>query len=136
MTELLSFGRSILAGQPFSRLLGAELHRLEAGEAELWLPIRDELRQQHGFVHGGVLSYLADNSMTFAAGSVYRDALTLETKLNFLRPCVGERVVARALVLHAGKRQAVVRCDVFSVEGEQERLCAVGQGTISRVSPA
>lgn len=133
MTDLLAWGRAVLAKQPFSVLLGAELTRFESGVAELSLPLRAELRQQHGFAHGGVIGYLADNAMTFAGGSLYGDALTLETKLNFVRPARGERMLARAGVVHAGKRQAVVRCEVLCCEGGQEQLCAVAQGTISRV---
>jgi hypothetical protein len=68
-TDLLAFGRRILAEQPFSILLGAELTAFEPGRAELRLPVRHELKQQYGFVHGGVLSYLADNALTYAGGS-------------------------------------------------------------------
>jgi uncharacterized protein (TIGR00369 family) len=135
MTDMLEWGRGFLAKQPFSQLLGAELTRFERGTAELTLALRDELRQQHGFAHGGVIGYLADNAMTFAGGSVFGDALTLETKLNFVRPARGDRMLARAQVVHAGKRQAVVRCDVFCFENGEQKLCAVAQGTISSLEP-
>jgi uncharacterized protein (TIGR00369 family) len=127
--------RTILAQQPLSVLLGAELIAFEPGLAELALPLRAELRQQHGFAHGGAIAYLADNALTFAAGTVFDDALTLEMKLNYVRPARGTRLVARATVVHAGKRQAVVRCDVFDVNSQGEQLCAVAQGTISRKDP-
>ncbi len=68
MSELLEFGKSILKAQPFSSLLGAELTALESGSAEIVLVVREEFKQQHGFVHGGVISYLADNCLTFAGG--------------------------------------------------------------------
>ena len=58
----LEMGRSLLASQPFSRLIGAELAALSPGQCELHVPITDQIRQQHGFVHGGVVSYAADNS--------------------------------------------------------------------------
>jgi uncharacterized protein (TIGR00369 family) len=133
MSDQLSWAQSMLAKQPFSVLLGAELVRFEPGFAELRLPVRDELRQQHGFAHGGVISYLADNAMTFAAGTVFGDSLTLETKVNFVRPARGDKMVARAEVVHAGKRQAVVRCQVFALVADDELLCAVAQGTISKL---
>ena len=60
MNDILAFGRQVLASQPFSRLLGAELHDFANGRAELHIPIRDNLKQQHGFAHGGVVSYAAD----------------------------------------------------------------------------
>jgi uncharacterized protein (TIGR00369 family) len=132
---MLERARAVLAKQPFSALLGTSLTRFGDGEAELSLELSAELRQQHGFAHGGVIAYLADNALTFAAGTVFEDALTLETKLNFVRPARGDRLIATARVAHAGKRQAVVRCDVVCVDGEQHQLCALAQGTISRLEP-
>lgn len=54
---MLELGRKILASQPFSVFLGAELTDLSAGKAELRIPIRPEFGQQHGFVHGGIVSF-------------------------------------------------------------------------------
>lgn len=61
--------------------------------------------------------------------------LTSEYKINYLRPASGEMLVARASVVHAGKRQAVCRCDVFAVgAGGEEEFCAAAQGTIVSVA--
>jgi uncharacterized protein (TIGR00369 family) len=128
--DLLSWGREVLAKQPFSMLLGAELTAFEPGKAELMLTLRPEHLQQHGFAHGGVVSYLADNALTYAGGSVLGDSLTLEFKINYLRPATGKRLVARARVTGSGKSQAVCHCDVFADDGEAEKLCATAQGTI------
>jgi uncharacterized protein (TIGR00369 family) len=131
---LLAIGRDVLAAQPFSRLLGAELVALAPGRCELALPLRDELKQQHGFAHGGALSYLADNALTYAGGSAMGGAVvTSEFKINYLRPARGERLIARAEVLHAGRGQAVCRCEVVVVTGGSEKLCAVAQGTIAKI---
>jgi uncharacterized protein (TIGR00369 family) len=129
----LAMGRKVLAEQPFSRLLGAELLALAPGQVELALDVRDELRQQNGFVHGGVLAYLADNALTYAGGTALRvPVVTSEMKLNYLRPGTGVRLIARAQALHAGKSQAVCRCEIYSVDGEgAEKLCAAAQGTIA-----
>ena len=137
MENDLNRGRDILAAQPFSVLLGAQLTVFEPGVAELSIPIRQELLQQHGFVHGGVISYAADNALTFAGGSVLGTAVvTAEYKINYLRPARGERLVALATVVHAGKRQAVCRCEIFDVSGSKEKLCGVAQGTIARLGQA
>ncbi|MCV0397473.1 MAG: PaaI family thioesterase [Rhizobiaceae bacterium] len=131
MSDLLKFGREVLAAQPFSTLLGAELVSFQPGSAELALDLRPDLLQQHGFAHGGVVSYLADNALTYAGGSVLGDSLTLEFKINYLRPAKGTRLIARSRVTGSGKRQAVCHCDVFAVDPEgNERLCATAQGTI------
>ena len=132
MEDLLNLGKEVLASQPFSMLIGAELLRFSQGYAELKIPIRPELKQQHDFVHGGVISYAVDNALTFAGGSVLGTSVTTsEFKINYLRPAIGDFLVARATVIHAGKSQAVCRCDVFVSKDGKESLCATSQGTIT-----
>lgn len=132
MTDLMSLGRSVLESQPFSVILGTELIAFESGRAVLALQIRKEFLQQHGFVHGGVVSYLIDNAITFAGGSVLGEkVVTAEYKVNYLRPARGERLVATAVVEGSGSRLAVCRCEVMSIEGDKEVRCAVGQGTVA-----
>lgn len=127
----LDLGRQVLAQQAFSRLLGAELVALKPGHVELALPLTGQLTQQDGFAHGGVLAYLADNALTYAGGTALRaPVLTGEFKINYLRPAVGERLVARAAAAHVGKTQAVCRCEVFALRGGEEKLVALAQGTI------
>ncbi|MDI1238229.1 MAG: PaaI family thioesterase [Polaromonas sp.] len=133
-TLLLQKGQAFLALQPFSVLIGAELHALSTGKCELHVPVTPHILQQNGFVHGGVVSYAADNALTYAGGTVLDWAVvTSEFKINYVRPAIGERLIARAEVVHAGKSQAVCRCDVFVVAAGQEKLCAVAQGTIVRL---
>ena len=136
--DLLQFGQRILAEQPFSVLLGAELTAFEPGRAELTLPVRRDHLQQHGFVHGGAVSYLADNALTYAGGSALPGlgVVTSEYKINYLRPAVGDALIARASLLYAGKTQAVCRCDVFAVKDGNEKLCATAQGTIVTLGTA
>jgi len=127
----LEQAREVLRAQPFSRLLAAELVRFDASGVELRIPITAQVQQQHGFVHGGVLSYAADNALTFAGGARLGAAVvTSELKINYLRPATGQWLLARAGTLHAGRRQAVCRCEVYCVDGSGEVLCAVAQGTI------
>src|SRR5690625_5935773 len=93
--------------------------------------MRDELLQHHGFVHGGVLSFAADNALTFVGGTVLGPAIiTSEYKINYLKPGIGETIIARAYTVSSGKRQAVCRCDIFTVKDNEEKLCAIAQGTI------
>ncbi|MCL1960656.1 MAG: PaaI family thioesterase [Desulfovibrionaceae bacterium] len=131
---VLARGRAVLHQQGFSRFMGTELTAFGPGHAELQLPLRAEHQQQHGFAHGGVLGYLADLALTFAGGSALDgNVLTSELKINYVRPAVGERLIARAQCVHAGKTQAVTRCEVYAVSGGIEKLCAAAQGTIVRV---
>ena len=131
--DMLAFGREVLDRQPFSALLGAQLDAFEPGSAQLSLPLAPALLQQHGFVHGGVLAYLADNALTYAGGSVLGSVLTSEFKINYVRPAVdGDRLVAVATVVASGKTQAVCRCDVFLERAGERKLCAAAQGTIRK----
>ena len=132
MTELIALGKRVLASQPFSELLGAELTGLSDRDAELRLAIRPEMKQQHGFVHGGVLSYLADNALTIAGGmALGGNAVTSEFKINYIRPAIGDMLIARAQVVGLTRSQAVVRCDVLIVVDGVEKPCAAAQGTIA-----
>lgn len=132
-SALLTHGQAVLAQQPFSKLLDAQLEAFAPGRAHLSVPVTLALLQQHGFVHGGVLSYLADNALTFAGGSVLGDAVTAEFKINYLRPAKdADKLLAIATVVGSGKTQAVCRCDVFVVRGTEHTLCAAAQGTIRK----
>ena len=134
MEDRLTWGRQVLASQPFSVLLGAELLSFSDSSAELKIPIKAELKQQHGFVHGGVISYAADNALTYAGGGALGSSVvTSEFKINYVRPAMGEFIVARATVIHAGKNQAVCRCEVYVSSQGAESLCAIAQGTITRL---
>ncbi|MZD06918.1 hotdog fold thioesterase [Streptomyces sp. SID5785] len=134
----LALARTTLEAQPFSRLLGTRVTRFGEGGATLELDIRPDLLQQNGFVHGGVLSYAADNALTFAGGAALGPAvLTGGFTIQYVRPALGRTLIARADVVHAGRRQAVVRCDLLTADDTgAEKLCAVAQGTILTADPS
>ena len=136
MSTLEKLARRIFDSQPFSRHLGASLESVGPDSAEIAVAVTDELTQQHGFAHGGVVSYLADNAMAFAGGiALGGDALMAEFKINFVRPAVGGRLVARAHTTAVSRRQAVCRSKVFAVADDgAETLCAVAQGTVVAAS--
>ncbi|MGY2048320.1 PaaI family thioesterase [Methylobacterium sp. JK268] len=133
--DLHDFARRVFESQPFSRFIGARLVSVDPGWAEIGLAVADHLTQQHGFVHGGAISYLADNAITFAGGlALGGNALTSEFKINYLKPAVGAELVARAEARSAGKRQAVCQCEVFALLNGVETLCALAQGTVIAVA--
>ncbi|GAA1557174.1 PaaI family thioesterase [Actinomadura kijaniata] len=132
----LEFARGTLKAQPFSELLGTRLTEFGDGGATLELDVRDELLQQNGFVHGGVLAYLADNALTFAAGAAAgTNVVTAGFTIEYLRPAVGVTLRARAGVVRAGRSRVVCRCDVLVLDAEgAETPCAAAQGTVSVLS--
>ncbi|TFU16758.1 PaaI family thioesterase [Thermus tengchongensis] len=128
-----ALAQKVLKGQPFSQHLGMELLSAGEEEVELALPVRPEFYQHLGVVQGGVIAALLDNALTFAGGMVFGpEVLTVEFKVNFLRPAKGQRLLARGRVVQAGKRLAVVQGEVYSEEPEP-KLVALGQGTIAKV---
>ncbi|HRJ69580.1 MAG TPA: PaaI family thioesterase [Beijerinckiaceae bacterium] len=133
MSAMIDFARKVLAAQPANTLVGAELTQFEPGRATLELPIRPHHLQQHGVVHGGLVSFMADNALTFAGGSVLGDVMTLEFKINYMRPAKGERLIARARVTGSGRTTAVCHCDLYALEAGAEKHCATAQGTIFKL---
>ncbi len=131
----LDSARAVLAAQPFSVLVGAEITEYGDGAATLEIPIRPELRQQFGFVHGGVLAYAADNVITYAAATVLgANVLTGGFNITYLRPATGLRLRAQARVTGATRRQAVCGCEIYAVqESGDQVLCAVAQGSARSV---
>lgn len=126
--------QKLIESQPFSVLVGIHVSAINGSDVELSLPIRHELTQHLGSVHGGVLAFLADNSLTYSGGiSLAAPVVTSEFKINFIRPGIGELLIARAKTINAGKRQAVTQCEIFVVKDGVEKLCALAQGTIVKI---
>lgn len=136
MDLTIEHARQVLAAQPFSALVGARLTAFGAGAAIIEVDIRDELKQQNGFLHGGVLAFAADNALTFAGGNALGpNVLTGGFSINYLRPARGRTLRAHAVVAHVTRRQAVCRCDLTTVDGDVETVVAAAQGTISVIEP-
>ena len=86
-------------------------------------------------MHGGVISYLVDNALTFAGAlSLGPKVVTGEYKINYLRPAINGTLIARAKVVYAGRHQATCQCNVYVMDGDREKLVAVAQGTVNRIS--
>ncbi len=125
--------RAVLVAQPFSVLLGAQLESFGEGSASLSVEIRDELRQQFGFVHGGVYAYLADNVLTFAGGSVLGPAvLTASVNVTYLRPAREGTLIATARVVSSDERRATCECEIVAVSDGERIVCATAEGVIAR----
>jgi uncharacterized protein (TIGR00369 family) len=127
-----SFGR-----QRLMRTLGAVLESVEPGRVAIRLPFRDDLTQQHGFMHAGAIASVADSAAGYAALTLMpADAgvLSIEFKVNMLAPAKGEAIVARAEVIRPGRSIMVCRADVVALTGDEEKLVAALQGTMMVVT--
>lgn len=127
-----SFGKQTIMG-----LIGGELTRVEPGVVEISLNYRNDLTQQHGYVHAGIITTIADSACGYAAYTLMppnSDVLAVEFKVNLLRPAKGETFVARAEVIKSGRTLTVVRADVHGLSnGDQRELVAIMQGTMMRL---
>lgn len=125
--------RNSFARQRAMGLIGACITRVEPGRVAIELPVRDDLGQQHGFVHGGVVGMIADSAGGYAAFTLMpadASVLTVEYKLNMLAPAEGDRLVARGEVLKPGRSLSVVRADVWACRGGKETRVAAMQQTL------
>src|SRR5258706_10805731 len=122
------------AQQPIMNLIGARLSLVGPGVVEITLPYRADLAQQHGYLHAGVVTTIADSACGYAAYTLMpagSNVLSVEFKVNLLRPAQGETFVARAEVIKAGRTLTVVRADVFGIDANADReLVATMQGTM------
>lgn len=125
--------RDSFSRQRFMATLGATLVSVGPGSVEIMLDHRDELTQQHGFFHGGVIGTLADNACGYAAFSLMAaedSVLTVEYKMNLLAPGKGERLIARGTVVRPGRTITTSEAKVFSIIGGTEKLVATALGTL------
>lgn len=114
----------------FGRLLGLEIHKAENGEAVLGLTMHDGLRNLHGKLHGGALFSLIDTAMGQASHSLnggLPNSVTLECKVNYIRPVTDGELTCRAWVVHAGRRTQVLEAEVY----QGEKLVAKAQSTFA-----
>jgi len=121
------------AQQSMMSLIGAQLSLVEPGVVEINLPYRQDLTQQNGYLHAGVVTTIADTACGYAGYTlmpVGASVLSVEFKVNLLRPAEGETFVARAEVIKAGKTLTVVRADVFAITDDARKLIATMQGTM------
>ena len=121
------------AKQKFMDSIGAKLIKANPGKCEILLPFREDLTQQHGFLHGGLIGSIADNASGFAAYSLMGEdyqPLTVEFKINFLRSTKPLDVIARAEVIYAGRTIFHVRSDVLTIGIGEEKLIATALVTI------
>ncbi|MBN9040704.1 MAG: DUF4442 domain-containing protein [Rhizobiales bacterium 62-47] len=128
--------RSSFAKQGLMTTLGAALGEISSGRVDVELRPRPEISQQHGFVHAGAISAIADTAAGYAALSVMPadvGVLTTEFKINLVAPAIGERIIARGRVVKAGRTLTLTQSDVFAVNTGQEKLVAVLMATMMTI---
>jgi uncharacterized protein (TIGR00369 family) len=109
--------REAFKAVPFAHFLGIKLGLLKRGEAILHLDLRDEMKRNNGFAHGGVVASLADTAAAFAILTLLESdqtTTTIDLTIHYLRPLLKGQVTAHARVLRAGRRVTVISVDVLN----------------------
>jgi len=125
--------RDSFARQALMQTIGAELAQVEPGRVEIALPYRADLTQQHGYLHAGITSTIADSAGGYAGYSLFptgSSVLTVEFKINLLAPAAGERFFAVGDVVKPGRTLTICRLEVSALKGQQRTLIAIGQQTL------
>jgi uncharacterized protein (TIGR00369 family) len=125
--------RSSFDRQGAMRLIGARLTELGPGRCTIELPYREDLTQQHGYIHAGIVSAIADSAGGYAGFTLFpadASVLTVEYKMNLLAPAAGERLVAVGEVVKHGRTLVITRGEVYAVDGGRRTLCAIMQQTL------
>jgi uncharacterized protein (TIGR00369 family) len=128
--------RESFARQPAMETINARLGHVEKGSVEIVLGVTPAVLQQHGYVHGGIVSALADSACGFSALSLMEPdtaVLTAELKINFLAPADGQTLVARGKVVKPGRTLTVTTAEVEAVKGDKRKLVAIMTATMACV---
>ena len=135
--------RRSFAKQRVMETIGARLVRVAPGEVDIELPFREDLTQQHGFLHAGIVGTALDSAAGYAAFTLMpadAEVLSIEFKVNLLAPARGERVIARGRVVRAGRTITVCTADAFAVQDGAERhvstmtatmMTIIGRGSVA-----
>lgn len=122
--------------QKVMQSFGARLGTVAPGETEIILPFRDDLTQQNGFLHAGIVATILDSACGYAAYTLMPEdanVLSVEFKINLCAPAVGEQIIARARVKKPGRTLTICEGDAFAVQNGTEKLVATMQATMMQV---
>jgi uncharacterized protein (TIGR00369 family) len=117
--------RASFAKQGLMSTLGATLNKVAPGLVEIVIRPMPSISQQHGFVHAGAVSAIADSAAGYASLSLMpanRGVLTTEFKINLVAPAAGDRIIARGRVVKVGRTLTLAQTEVFAESGGQEEL--------------
>jgi uncharacterized protein (TIGR00369 family) len=128
--------RESFSKQNLMKTIGATLTKVLPGEVEILLEFREDLTQQHGFIHAGIVATLADTACGYAAFSLMASdaaVLTVEYKINLLSPAIGESLIACGKVTKPGRTLTVCSGDVFAEKVGDKKLVATMLATMMSI---
>ncbi len=124
--------RSKMEQNHFMNFLGFKSNLISPGLVEGILEIKPEYKQQIGFLHGGVTATLADLAAGFAAFTLVKKEqtiVTIEMKISYLNPGIGQTAKARGFVIKVGQKIIFAEAEIFTENNGVETLVAKGNAT-------
>ena len=109
---------------------------IKMGYFQSTVRIEEHHRQQDGFIHAGVMATMADHTAGYSAFTIVDknfQILTIEFKINFLRPAIGNALVCRSRVIREGSKIIISESEVFDIRGKKEILAAKAMVTLMAV---
>jgi uncharacterized protein (TIGR00369 family) len=128
--------RDSFAQQNVMKTIGAKIKSVTPGQVSIGIPYSDELTQQHGFIHGGIVATVLDSACGYAAFSLMPEnaaVLTIEFKINLLSPAKGDWFEAVGCVKKPGRNITVSEGELYAYDGEDKKLIASMIGTMMSV---
>ena len=124
--------RASFERQKVMKLIGAELTLVEPGRVQIELPFREDLTQQHAYLHAGISTTIADSAGGYAAYTLMpagSSILAVEFKVNLLAPAAGQLFRAEGRIVRAGRRLTVCEIEVEAIDQGRATTCLFGLQT-------
>lgn len=122
------------AKQGLMQTMGAKLEAIEKGKVIISCPFNPKLTQQHGYFHAGVMTSIVDSACGYAALTIMaenREVLSVEFKINFLKPAKTDQLIAIGQVLKVGRTLTI--CEGWVYDKTQTILIAKMTATMIAV---
>ena len=136
-SEIVTAIRDSFSKQGLMATIGAKLHLVASGEVRLRIEASESLTQHHGFLHAGIIGTILDSSCGWASQTLMplgTEVLTVEYKLNLLRPAAGAQFEGRGTVLRAGTTLTAAEAAFYTTDNP-DRLIATMTATLIGVRP-
>ena len=120
--------------QGLMKTLGAQLEEVEKGKVKITCQFSEALTQQHGFFHAGVATSIVDSACGYAALTMMpenTEVLSVEFKINFMKPAKTDKLIAVGRVLQSGRTLTV--CEGYVYDSKEEKLIAKMTATMIAV---
>ena len=136
-SEIVTAIQDSFSKQGLMATIGAKLHLVASGEVRLRIEASESLTQHHGFLHAGIIGTILDSSCGWASQTLMplgTEVLTVEYKLNLLRPAAGAQFEGRGTVLRAGTTLTAAEAAFYTTDNP-DRLIATMTATLIGVRP-